>query len=114
MRLSILIADDEPMVRRFVSDILTRAAYEVLTAEDGMEAFEHIQKRDGDVDLVITDIRMPRMGGDELARRLRTEYPDLPILFMSGFTDVLPPGKNFLPKPFTAGVLLSVVQKALE
>ena len=82
---SILIADDDELLRTTISNILVSAGYETITAEDGLQAYDLIRKVHNKVKLVITDIRMPRMSGVELTERLRNEFPELKILCISGY-----------------------------
>ena len=78
--LSVLIVDDEEMIRKFVRSALVD--YKILEASNGEEAMAVVE--DVEPDLVITDIRMPRMDGYELAKRLREKYPELPVMALSG------------------------------
>jgi CheY-like chemotaxis protein len=72
---TVVVVDDEVTLRRLVRRLLESAGHEILEAEDGLDGYELIRARQGDVDLVITDIVMPRMRGTELVRRLEREYP---------------------------------------
>jgi two-component system, cell cycle sensor histidine kinase and response regulator CckA len=108
---TILIVDDEPSVRALAGLILRRRGYTVREAAHGKEALEIIQLG-GCVDLVVSDIRMPVMGGIELAKELDALCPDTKVLFVSGYAgDSLTTEKtanfaterySFLSKPFTA------------
>jgi two-component system cell cycle sensor histidine kinase/response regulator CckA len=82
---TILFAEDEEMIRKFTSTFLTRLGYRVLAAADGLEAISLAKNHAGEIDLLITDIVMPRLGGRELAEDLRRTMPDLKILFISGY-----------------------------
>jgi PAS domain S-box-containing protein len=106
---TILVVEDEALVRDFVVRLLERLGYTCLDAADGQEALEALAARREPVDLVITDIVMPRMNGRQLAEELGRRWPRLPILFMSGYTDdemirrdLLAPGAPFIQKPFDA------------
>ena len=99
---SILLVEDEDMVRRYVATVLRGAGYRVLVADGGPEAIE--VARQEQVDLLLTDVVMPKISGPELAERL-----DLPVLFMSGYTgdlieqhELLQPGTAYIQKPFSA------------
>lgn len=86
--LKVLIVDDEEPVRRFVERVLREAGYQTLLAGDGPEALEVAQKA-GSFDLLLTDVMMPQMTGDELARRLRRDEPSLRVLYLTGYSDRL-------------------------
>ena len=83
-----LIVDDEEPVRRFVERVLHGAGYQTTTAGDGPEALEVAQKL-GALDVLVTDVMMPQMSGDELARRLRQTDPSLKVLYLTGYSDRL-------------------------
>jgi two-component system, cell cycle sensor histidine kinase and response regulator CckA len=85
---SILVVDDEEAVRRFVDRVLRDAGYKTSTASDGPEALE-TASRIGQFDLLVTDVMMPQMNGDELARRLRQQRPELKVLYLTGYSDRL-------------------------
>jgi two-component system, cell cycle sensor histidine kinase and response regulator CckA len=82
---TILFAEDDESIRKFTSTFLTRLGYRVLSAADGIEAIEIAKTHTGEIDLLVTDIVMPHMGGRELAETLRRTLPDLKILFISGY-----------------------------
>ncbi|MEE4298200.1 MAG: response regulator, partial [Pseudomonadales bacterium] len=113
----ILVVEDEDAVRRMVCHSLRRAGYRVLEAEDGVVALERLAA-EPDVDLVLSDVAMPRMDGHELARRLFVEDSTLPILLMSGHATDAGPGAaaayGVLAKPFQRQDLLERVRAALE
>ena len=101
--------------------LLQSEGYEVLEAADGREALEIVERRSGQVDLVITDVAMPVMNGRELADRLTRRRASLPVLFMSGYTDdemvrrgLIEPNHPFLSKPFTPEVLAGKVRQLLD
>ncbi|HTH51346.1 MAG TPA: PAS domain S-box protein, partial [Pyrinomonadaceae bacterium] len=105
---TILLAEDEQLVRALSRQVLESCGYRVIEAKDGVEAYDILRNGSDDIELLITDVIMPRMGGRELAERLRETRPDLPILFASGYTDeavvrhgMLDDGMNFIQKPFT-------------
>ncbi len=108
----ILLVDDEALIRQLACRMLEGAGYEVLQAEDGLTAFHLVRQTNGALDLLITDIVMPRMSGTELANRVYAEYPGLQILLISGFADTrVPDGYPFLSKPFTCSALVGTIQK---
>lgn len=103
--LQVLVVDDEPAVRRFVDRVLRDAGYMTSTAGDGTEAVEVAAKMPK-VDVLVTDLMMPKMTGDELARRLRLSVPSLKVLYLTGYADrlfkekvTLWEGEAFLDKP---------------
>jgi len=111
---SILLCEDEDMVRRYVATVLGDAGYRVLVASDGHEALK--VAADHRIDLLLTDVVMPRISGPELAERL-----GLPVLYMSGYTgdlieqhELLKPGMAYIQKPFTAGDLKRKVRATLD
>jgi CheY-like chemotaxis protein len=114
-----LIVDDEMSVRRFVERVLGEAGYETTTASDGPEAIETAATLDG-FDVLVTDLMMPQMTGDELARRLRVGSPSLKVLYLTGFSDRLFKEKvtlwadeAFLDKPCSVKGLLEAVSLLL-
>jgi PAS domain S-box-containing protein len=115
----ILLVEDEEPVRRFARAALEEQGYRVLEAGHGWEALMRLAEFDGSVNLVIADVMMPEMGGSELARRLAVERPELPILFLSGYTDDeltlrgLGPPSAFVQKPFTPGALVERVEEMI-
>jgi two-component system cell cycle sensor histidine kinase/response regulator CckA len=117
---TILFAEDEAGIRRILSRTLRRAGFEVHEARDGLEALE-LARRLNRLDLIVTDVVMPNLGGPEFIRRLRATRPALPVVFVSGHTfDSLDTGAldpeidSFLAKPFAADALLDVVETALQ
>ena len=114
MPFKVLVAEDDRDVRRLACLILKMDGYDVLSAEDGVAALEVCA--DAKVDLLLTDVRMPRMDGVELASSLARQCPELKVVYMSGYTDVdIPLGRycTFLPKPFDATLLSNAVKKML-
>jgi len=118
---TVLVVEDEQMVRELVREILSRQGYDVLEAGRGTEALEVSERHKGPIHLLITDVVMPGMTGPELARRLTAHRPAMKVLFMSGYTDdailhhgVLEPGTEFLQKPFTARPLGGKVRQMLD
>ncbi|MBI3568575.1 MAG: PAS domain-containing protein [Gemmatimonadetes bacterium] len=117
---TILVVEDETVVRQLVERSLRAYGYTVLTAADGREALDIAAKSGSDIDLVITDVIMPGLSGTDLAARLRDERPGLPVLFMSGYPDHARmsspdiPAERLLQKPFTPAQLAHRVHEALE
>ncbi len=118
---TVLLVEDEPPVRRAARAILRRRGYTVLEARDGEEALAVAGEHDGPIDLVLTDMVMPRMDGPELVRRLRASRTDVRVLLMSGYagdflssSGELASGLEFLEKPFTAERLAERVREVLD
>ncbi|MCC6677608.1 MAG: MASE1 domain-containing protein [Phycisphaerales bacterium] len=118
---TLLLIEDEPLVRGMATEILRSAGYHVLIAADGDEGISTAAGHEGAIDLLITDVVMPRVRGPEAAARIRESRPTLPVLFMSGYTDShIPedhsPGRRsaYLPKPFTPSTLLARVRDMIE
>ena len=117
---TILLADDEELLRGIAVRILEEAGYRVLVAQNGIEALELAHQFTGRVDMLLTDVVMPKMGGFELATRLRTRHPHVKVLFMSGFSEggLFPQqgersGLMFLQKPFSPALLLSRIRSIM-
>jgi PAS domain S-box-containing protein len=118
---TILVIEDEEIVRNLASRGLRDHGYTVVEARNGADALRYIQQHVGTVDLLISDVVMPEMGGHELAQRLALSDPGLPILFMSGYTGedvvqrgLLDPGAPFQQKPFTPATLATKVRAMLN
>jgi PAS domain S-box-containing protein len=118
---TILLAEDDEALCGIAGSVLGTAGYTVLTAADGAEALLIGRRLGGDLDLLVTDVVMPRMNGSELARELSRTLPDLKVLYMSGYIDdtighrgVLDAGTHFLPKPFSAADLTRKVREVLD
>lgn len=113
--LTILVADDEPVVRTTIGRILKTHGCRVLQAVDGVHALEIAAQHPGPIHLLLTDIEMPRLDGHELHRRLNRQRPETRTLFMSGALETgLHPSAAFLPKPFAARALVLKVCEALQ
>ncbi|MEM9478657.1 MAG: response regulator [Verrucomicrobiota bacterium] len=119
---TILVVEDERMVRDLVTRSLSYLGYKVIDAENGEEGLEVARDRHEDIDLIFTDIVMPRMSGPEMVQRLQEEHEDMPVLFTTGFTDnkrllqdgEIREGVNLLPKPYTTRVLASRIREVLD
>jgi CheY-like chemotaxis protein len=118
---TILIAEDEDGVRHVLTQMLRDQGYTVFPANGGAEALQLAQNHTGPLDLLVSDVMMPRMSGPELAQRLRDVRPGVKVLFVSGYTDSqivregeLAPGTDFLQKPFTREQLASKVREVLR
>ena len=117
---TVLVAEDEPTVRAVAHRVLERAGYHVLVARDGAEALRILNEHDSPVDLLLSDVVMPELGGVELAAIARHRFPALRVVLMSGYADadVGPIGagemvERFVAKPFTATSLLEAVDEVV-
>lgn len=109
----VLVVEDEASVRSFCCTVLRRFGYRVLEAAGPVEALDTLQQ--SSVGLVLTDITMPGMNGKEMVKRIdREQQPGLKVLYMSGYSDNIEPGADFLEKPFTSADLLKRVRAALD
>jgi two-component system, cell cycle sensor histidine kinase and response regulator CckA len=113
--LRVLVVDDEDLVRKFVERVLREAGYTTVTASDGPEALETAAGAET-FDVLVTDVMMPQMTGDELARRIRVQTPGIKVLYLTGFSDRLFKEKvtlwadeAFLDKPCSVKGLLQAV-----
>jgi PAS domain S-box-containing protein len=118
---TVLLVEDEGAVCSLSERILRSAGYEVLAASNGGEALLLFEERGSDVDLLLTDVVMPRVSGRALAARLTTLRPGLKVLYMSGYPDdaivhhgVIDPGTRFIGKPFSSAELTRKVREVLD
>jgi len=113
----ILLVEDEPEVRSLLREILVSNGFDVIGAKDGTSALHELWKRHGDIAVLVTDVDMGRMNGLELAESVRSQYPDLPVLFVSGLPmppaelERVAPGSVLVTKPCKAATLVSAVRK---
>ncbi len=114
---SILIVDDQEMMRVLIEKILGREGYKILTAEDGVHALEIL--KDEKVDLIITDLKMPRMGGFDLLKQVKENYPEIGVIIMTAFGDsytvkdaLLLGADEYITKPFKAYEISLIVERA--
>lgn len=115
---TVLVVEDEDPVRHLLVDVLAIGAYRVLEARDGERALELALEHPGPIDLLVTDVAMPKMKGPELADRLRQHQPGLQTLYISGYAEretlpVLGPNEHFLAKPFLAADLFRAAREIL-
>ncbi len=117
---TVLIAEDEDAVRALACEFLQSAGYQVLTAADGLEALEIADRLNGAIQILVTDVVMPRMRGPELARRIQQKLPHVKVVFISGYTEEIHGTTNaigensFLQKPFSRAQLLQKLADALH
>jgi CheY-like chemotaxis protein len=117
---TVLVVEDDALVRAIARRTLAEAGFSVLDAEDGHQALAIVARQEA-IDVVLTDVAMPVFGGRELAQRLSQLRPGLPIIFMSGYTDddlarrgLLDAGIPFLEKPFSPEDLARMVEDILQ
>jgi PAS domain S-box-containing protein len=118
---TLLLVEDEATVRDSVRRLLEWHGYRVLEAGNGTEALRIYESNPGGIDLVLTDLVMPEMGGHELVERLRASNPGLRVVFMSGYAEKslenngsMPPGTGFVEKPFTVETLMRRLREVLD
>lgn len=118
---TVLVVEDQEEVRRVAVEILRRQGYNVLEASQGDEALLICEQHERPIHLMVTDVVMPRMSGPELAGRLALLYPEMKVLYMSGYTEnaivhhgVLDEGVNYIQKPFEMHGLGRMVQEVLN
>ncbi len=113
---TILLVEDEPAVRQLFAQALTRAGYSVYEARNGQEAMRVFDQHGESIDLLLTDMRMPYMGGAELAHHLRARRRTLKLLCISGYPGNLDAelAIDFLAKPFSREDLLRKVREVLD
>ena len=117
---TILLVEDEAGIRALVRKILRRERYEVIEAGSGEDALNAAAAHGAPVDLLVTDVMLPGMGGRQLAESMREWMPQMKVLYVSGYSDdeavrsgAFPPGSKFLQKPFTLSALVGTVREAM-
>ena len=118
---TILLVEDEEGLRELIAELLAENGYHVLAAESPAKAIETAEGYGGHIHLLLTDVVMPQMNGRELARRVKEGRPDMPVLYMSGYTEdaianrgVLEPGVSLISKPFTQESLARKLRELLD
>jgi two-component system cell cycle sensor histidine kinase/response regulator CckA len=117
---NILLVEDDERVRRATARLLHGEGYRVLEAADGQQALALAEREGASLDLLVTDVVVPGMGGIPLAERVRDVRPDLPVLFVSGYDEssflAVDPsaGVDLLRKPFTADMVLRRVRRLIS
>jgi PAS domain S-box-containing protein len=118
---TILLVEDDEIMRSLTRQLLQEHGYTVFEADDGKSAMEWVQSHPDPIDLLLTDVVMRRMSGPDLVEQLKASHPTLKVVFMSGYTgeliaerEVLKRGITLLEKPFTRTALLNTIHKTLE
>jgi CheY-like chemotaxis protein len=118
---TVLLVEDELPVRELASEVLRQQGYTVLEATNGEEALELVKTHNGHIDLLLTDVIMPHMGGKALVTELKALQPNLKVVYISGFTGqtldrhgVLDEDTPLLQKPFTLVSLTTTVREVLD
>jgi CheY-like chemotaxis protein len=118
---TVLLVEDEESVRQLVRDTLAGKGYKVIEAPNGEAGLKVSEEHSGTIEILITDVVMPGIGGRELAQRVSAARPNIKVLFLSGYTEdaiihegVLEPGTAFLQKPFTLQMLSRKVREVLR
>jgi two-component system cell cycle sensor histidine kinase/response regulator CckA len=118
---TILVVEDEPLIRALILKILRRERYLVLEAASAEEALSVASRHPGQINLLLTDVILPGLTGRALAELIYSGRPELRVVYISGYTDdesvrrgSIPPGSRFLQKPFTLGALVGLVRAVLE
>ena len=118
---TVLVVEDEDIVRELVCEVLEHQGYNVLCARDGIEALNLAEDYDGEIHLLVTDVIMPHMNGHELAHKLTALRPDMKVLYVSGYSDneigdhgTLDPRYELLQKPFTPQVLARKIRDVIH
>lgn len=116
----VLVVDDEPVVRRLAARVLDSAGYDVHEVGDGQQALDFLTARDTDVDVVVSDIVMPRLNGVQLLETLSRSHPDLPVILMSGYGPAELADRGIaapcalLAKPFLPEQLIAEVRRCIR
>lgn len=115
--ITILVVDDEEMMRSLLTKILTRDGYKIVTAEDGQAALEVLSGQP--VSIIISDIKMPRLNGFELLKAVKTKYPDIGMIMMTAYGDtftvkdaLLLGADEYITKPFKSFEISLIVERA--
>ncbi len=118
---TILVVEDNEHVRELACTMLQRMGYKVLAAENGKKALEILNNYTKHIHLILADVIMPEMSGKDLVGRILPDYPDMKVLYMSGYSDnviaergVLDPGVHFIQKPFTMKAITEKVREVLD
>ena len=114
---SVLLAEDEALIRQMLARVLERCGFRVSLASDGVEALELFRDRVGETDVLVLDVRMPNLDGPKALAAMRALRPEIPAILMSGHdiaaadAGLLPKGVRFMTKPFTGAVLMQAIKE---
>jgi DNA-binding NtrC family response regulator len=117
---TILVAEDDDAIRKLIENVLREQGYRVITAADGAEALYLVRQNDGEIDLVITDVVMPRLSGPDMVQRLQADRLSTKVIFMSGYAEqgsfaaIENEEAEILEKPFSPQKILTLVRKILD
>lgn len=118
---TVLLVEDEPQIRQLLNDALTAAGFNVLQATDGSHALDICKQYEGHIDLLVTDVVMPKMNGPALAKAIEVDYPSIKVIYMSGYTDdiletygISSSNTHLLTKPFDASDLLEKINEIIQ
>lgn len=117
----VVLVDDNDSVRQLAQSLLQYAGYQVAEAKDGVDALALIEALGGSFDLLVTDCQMPNLDGPGLVRKVRSKYPRIPVVYISGYAaslkaedmDDLPNATAFLAKPFLPGQFLDLIERLM-
>lgn len=116
-----MVVEDDEAVRNLIRSVLSDKGYRLIEARQGKEALEMARNLRDPLHLLLTDVVMPEMSGGELAQQIRRYFPQVKVLFISGYTDNmvlregrLKPGEHFIQKPFSPILLLETIRKMLH
>ena len=117
---TILVVEDDPAVQKILTRALISDGFEVLGAENGEQGYEIALRHSKQINLVITDVVMPKLGGPEMVRRLMVSFPDMKVIYVSGYSDnklessdIDNPRAEFLAKPYSYKDLKGLISKLL-
>ena len=118
---TVLVVEDKDEVRQIAATVLAGLGYTVIEAKDGFDALELCKRYHGKIHILLTDVVMPKIGGHELAEKIKEQHTETKIIYMSGYTEnaiahhgVLDKGINFIQKPFTASELAKEIRRILD
>jgi len=116
-----MVVDNEKEINEYTSSILQKAGHQVIAAESGLEALDLIATREVPIDLLVTDVVMNGMRGGELAELISKQYPDIPVLYISGYPEdalalhgIQRGTESFLAKTFSPGQLLNRINQIIK
>ena len=120
MAKTVLIVDDEPLVRSLLRKLLSRSGFEIIEGTDGPLALLKVRELGGNVAALVTDFDMPKMSGVQLAKAVQAEFPTIPILFLSGTHELADeikasvPGSTLIQKPFEPSIVIEALRKLIS